>query len=1387
MMMNKWISAALVVILMAAGVAGEAAAAAVAEAQGVPLLLDVPMNGAAGKLADQGPLGLQGTYEGAASLAADRGGSVLVFSGKQEPVKIDSHWTIDNLVKSGTITLWIKPAARPGGDISFIISKRPGWWTGTPWAMGLDRDGRISAMANDGSDHWIHSDAAMELKSWHQIGISYEAGKRFTMYIDGQKQKEDSGIGRLRGSTEPLHLGYVKGGDFPGGNYQAYQGAMDEVRIYAACLTDEQMKAQYAGKLETRAATKADYPVRGMDLSAIPAEAKRASDGELICQINFDAHSPEAQGMWYDSPGSRIGEITVDGKTSRGLVAGTAMGMPWARSVQFLLTDERFKNGKMPAVDIEVVYLNKAWAPVTVLIDSQSGSREAGSGWQAEKWNTIRCSVDDAFFGNRDFGHADNEIKSDGYDLRINGFNSDLCIRSIKIIGHKRQGDVDWGRMLKLTHRSGDGALLVYPPKSGRSLSYHMSNMALEEAGLTWSWKLEDLGGKVAAKREGKLTLGGEQTGEARIEFDASKLPLGPYITRFEAHLAKASAKPLGHDGKIGIISEEVLEKAKAGEFLYGLCPQATGLELTEAWSKVMGVDILRGAGVGLQDDGLVDRLLGQGVGVMVMCDPPKEGAPGTSNEGMDPAKRAGELKKLTGQLSAFAKRNAGKVVYYELGNEPDLRFFYPGPIEEYFDSFKTMRRAIKGADGGAVVMNGGLCFAGAEGDQRARKMIGLIKPGDLDALAYHGHGAGVKAERDAYNRSREVALKNGLKDLVYVETESGMAADGNNPGELMLQARTCVQKIIFAQSVGSPTFFWFAQLIEGGDGNYTTTEENGIAPRPAALAYRNMVKQLRHQRFVRMVDLQVPDTEGYVFEDAGTHGRVLVAWCNRPALQDVALRLDQGQVNDAQVSDLFGNRIEGRRLPGGLLAVAVGVEPIYVSWMGQGSLDQIRAEASMIQVKVDNPVMSGWENQASVSVRNEGKEAATFTLENSVYSMLEANVAPAKTRVKVEGGGTVQVPLAIKLGAAKGPLGLPDWWRVFAKVDAQKVDLGQVRTMAVELPGVAGMTRGVQTLARDGGIQLGKIGGVSKEKDAAVAMATLYCAQPTRMKVGASADWWMAWYVNGEKVFDTLESGNNGAVDHLKYQFELPLKAGENLISVMVLSGSQGWSLKFGGEAELLRQNSNGADANRLVCRVWAGDTLLSEQAAPLVLAEPLGPSAGLLELGDWQKQLMRQPAAVLDSLSVTNYFDKFPQAQRWYQGEADLSALAWVDNLADQVAVTVAVRDSAHVDPAAGKLELGDSVQIALSDQAGKELVSAWAGYADGKAIWQGELPAGVTVDAAKTEQGVAYRLMAPKSLLGDGALKLQVKVMDNDEGYLKQTAKEAGVKIGLGRNGR
>lgn len=146
--------------------------------------------------------------------------------------------------------------------------------------------------------------------------------------------------------------------------------------------------------------------------------------------------------------------------------------------------------------------------------------------------------------------------------------------------------------------------------------------------------------------------------------------------------------------------------------------------------------------------------------------------------------------------------------------------------------------------------------------------------------------------------------------------------------------------------------------------------------------------------------------------------------------------------------------------------------------------------------------------------------------------------------------------------------------WTVFAHVDLEKVDVATLTAIPNTLPGSKQDQVSPQTLVPTDG-NLMDIGAMTGKpfaaKDAAILMTIIHCDKPMTLKLGASADWWMSWHVNGKEIFSTMELGNRMPVRSIKDMvFLMPLQTGDNLVSVVVKAGSAGWKLIAGSDESI-------------------------------------------------------------------------------------------------------------------------------------------------------------------------------------------------------------------------
>jgi hypothetical protein len=361
-------------------------------------------------------------------------------------------------------------------------------------------------------------------------------------------------------------------------------------------------------------------------------------------------------------------------------------------------------------------------------------------------------------------------------------------------------------------------------------------------------------------------------------------------------------------------------------------------------------------------------------------------------------------------------------------------------------------------------------------------------------------------------------------------------------------------------------------------------------------------------------------------------------------------------------------------------------------------------------------------------------------------------------------------VPVSLA-SAVESAVEWPRQWAAYVGVDADKVDPKSVKSIPSDMPRLGGgVVTGQNALPRGEKIDFEQFGGKLVEHKPAFLVAEVYSPIDQKVTVGASADWWMAWYVNGERVFDTLQSGNGGGYAVGDHVFQMPLKRGKNLVMVRVDSGSQGWKILIGAP-ERMRQLSAGNDAAVTVSLTDSAGSPIDVRRVnvrPVGMMQAWKPGAGAW-LSASDIGAMQPDAVLLDK--VENNFAKQPDNSKWWHGPSDLSARVFTRALGNDLYVVVAVTDDLHR-PAesAAKIEDGDGIRLQVSGEGGKVAqidVTGDLSKPDLAATGLGGKPtASVSRDGATT----LYQVCIPNAA-GMKARNLNVRVYDADDVVGKQ----------------
>ncbi|MCL1888770.1 MAG: hypothetical protein FWF96_07880, partial [Kiritimatiellaeota bacterium] len=603
----------------------------------------------------------------------------------------------------------------------------------------------------------------------------------------------------------------------------------------------------------------APNPYRARLSAVVLGEVSDAEEALVAVHTEEDAfilfnHEPVLRGMDFVRERNQPAAMNVGGARVRYIeaIAATFGGPGWWNSVLFNFTDPRFQNGNRPVADIRLFHRLPQDAPKFIAIDSQGGSRKVvDSRGRNPAWVVWNARVDDARFNRTPSDINPQEMPANGVDIRYAACTGPAQVRAIWVRGYDLGDAPDFRRLLRFEGLETGRRRFVFEPGQAHVFTLNLSNLARAPLDGVCEVSLADDLGAPLWSRSTAAVVPAMGAAAVPVEFDARALKQGLYRMGFKV-LQKGAAEPLAERSYNLLVSEaSPLPRADDGEFLYGV-DAAYGFldERFWEWASFMGADILRGWGCDQNDPEQMLRAR--------ELHAKHQFRPYFFQDVAwhpDPAERAAENERRARRAAVQAKLHdpQGRA-YWELGNEPDLPGFYFGPVEAYAEGFDVIARAIKEATPTAIVMNGGLCFAGGEGKRRAIRLVEVFPMEHLDAWAFHAHGPGAKAERNMYELMRGTARQFGKDIGVYVDTESGFAAA--SPAQQRVQARTAIQKLAYAQSVGVKVFMWFRLFITGGDANYTCLEGNLEEPRSCILAYRTMVKHLRHLAYRETLDL---------------------------------------------------------------------------------------------------------------------------------------------------------------------------------------------------------------------------------------------------------------------------------------------------------------------------------------------------------------------------------------------------------------------------------------------------------------------------------------------------------------------------------------------------
>ena len=580
---------------------------------------------------------------------------------------------------------------------------------------------------------------------------------------------------------------------------------------------------------------------------------------------------------------------------------------------------------------------------------------------------------------------------------------------------------------------------------------------------------------------------------------------------------------------------------------------------------------------------------------------------------------------------------------------------------------------------------------------------------------------------------------------------------------------------MVFAQSAGLPFLHWFRLLMFEEDyGNLRTDQE----PRPAVLSYRATVETLRGYTFDRLVETGIPDVFAYQFKQNTGNGRVCVLWTEKPVDRAVTLAVGSGKVPVAPLllRDMFGNPAPAPSLPDGTVQVSVGESPVFLSWTTTEPRFVTARATPVLSLPPTAQLIPGTASAVTVTVRNPLNRAVKATLTTAANATgTPFTATPGITAISLKAGETKRVPLSVTLGGTSG-VAWPRLWNVFVYSDA---DGAKITTVPETLPkeNKGGTVTGQRVPLRDNAFNFTRLGGTVRERAPAVVVGEVVSDRDQTVRMGASADWYMAWHVNGAKIYDTLAYGNGAFSSPTDHMFDLPLKKGRNVLVANIQSGSQGWLLQI-GDPEMAKRAAGAGGGKSAAPHLTL---TLSERGKPLAreivqveYALPVAPlPTGLSLAAPVAKWQTTEPVAVLGANALRNFFEKEPDSSKWWKGDDDLSGEAWLFSTPDTLLLTVRVRDA---NPATG-----DSLQIGVG-QGEKSFAVYTVARGDGGATVitkQAGVDGAITATTEPGDGFTVYKIGINRTVLTLTVMRAAISAFDNPSARWARTCRSRAVR--------
>jgi hypothetical protein len=204
--------------------------------------------------------GHDGNIVDAEWVAAGKFGGAMDFNGTGAFVDVASHPDLNPANDDWTVEAWIKRAdtVEPAGNSGWqkILTKYPGAWNG--YRIGLLNSAvHVIFGAGEASKVEFTSVTKIADTEWHHVGFVADRAGDITIYIDGEPDQQTS-VEHVEAVNVDQNLEIGRCHWCGGGAIMGFFGTLDEIKIWRAALTQEEISLSMEGEFGANKAVEAN-------------------------------------------------------------------------------------------------------------------------------------------------------------------------------------------------------------------------------------------------------------------------------------------------------------------------------------------------------------------------------------------------------------------------------------------------------------------------------------------------------------------------------------------------------------------------------------------------------------------------------------------------------------------------------------------------------------------------------------------------------------------------------------------------------------------------------------------------------------------------------------------------------------------------------------------------------------------------------------------------------------------------------------------------------------------------------------------------------------------------------------------------------------------------